>query len=202
MSTTFTALLPDGTTATRTSKTHTYTFAVAIGPEPREKVAQRISKDVAAAAAHAAVFSGAVDYLAAGGRLVHEERLFGTKWILGPDLVGFRGGNERGNFGFSRDAAEKADVEAARPRLIEEYREQAAEQVSRHATQSQLLADTLAGPALVGDWRVAGWQSRADLAAKFAESARDGAFDADGCEVLVLEATAVVKPAKAQRSSK
>ena len=197
MSTTFTAVLPDGTAATRTSKTHTYAFAVAIGPEPREKVARRIAKDVDDAAKYATVFSGAVEYLVAGGRLVHEERLFGSKWILGPDLIGFRGGNERGNFGFSRDAAEKADVEAARPRLIEEYRDQAADQVAHHATQSQLLADTLAGPEFVGGWRVAGWQSRADLARKFAESARGGAFNADGCEVVVLEAVAVAKPVKA-----
>ena len=197
MSTTFTAALPDGTAATRTSKTHIYTFAVAIGPEPREKVASRISADVAAAAKYAAVFSGAVEYLVAGGRLVHDVRLFGSKWILGTDLVGFRGGNERGDFGFSVDAAEKADVEAARPRLIDEYREQAAEQVARHAAQSQLLTDTLAGPELIGNWRVAGWQSRADLARKFAESACGGAFGADGCDVVVLEAAAVVKPVKA-----
>jgi hypothetical protein len=187
MSTKHTVTLPDGSTATRTSTSRVYPFAVAVGPAPKAEVLARLTADVKLHEEYVASYVEVVDYLKAGGELEAEVSAYGATSIYAKDLKprGSRSHYEtqRGQrcIGHGNDTAETIATQ------FEVYIANAEASIEAHKAE---LIKVAKGPELVGKWRVSGWSSRPELASKERDRLA-GRYV--GREVIVVETTYVTK---------
>ena len=180
MTTIHTATLPDGQTATRTSLNRSYPFVIALGPEPRANVVDRLGEKLDRVEVATAHHKRILDYVAAGGELVAEPARQGEMFgkVRAPGLTGidpYRGLGWTGRDGAFIGMAGDTIAE----QVTAWFSGQAgAEDVAKIRTQ---IADTEAGPEWIGGWSAVTWASRPDLAEKAAAKYRG-----HGREVLIL----------------
>lgn len=195
MSTKHTVTLPDGTTATRTSKSRLYAHAIAVGPHEAEAYAAKVRAGIARTQARIAEMEAAIanpvlvlrsrgfSPSATKSYNTHDASLKGLSqksWHASADgevedRINWAGRGE-GAIMPARDYLVKSTQ-----REIDEY------QKPRLADQEKLLADIEAGTADLGGWYVASWSSRRDLAEKAANSTR-GYHEVIDRPVVVLDA--------------
>jgi hypothetical protein len=199
MSTKHSAILPDGTVATRKSENNVYPFLVAVGPAPKAEVIAGLHADIDYQSKLAARYTVAADYAEAGRSMKLRAARYTPKadegsWIateaearaeLGQDVELGRQYTYTGQITVSDIVVDGTEA-SARAAIVTTYRGYAAGCVERVANRKQAIADAEAGPDLVGSWRVSGWQSRSDLAAKQRDKMRRS-FPAR--EVVVITAT-------------
>lgn len=170
MSTKHTVTLPDGTTATRTSANRTYAAAVAVGPVTREHAAESTRDAIAQHERRVAKYAAVVTFLEEGGQLVARDLGYGvTKFYLPGEK------DRHENIYVPRGSV--TPEQGALP----EYREFMAGSQDAAKRCKAALAEILAGPDLIGNWYISGWNGTPALAAKAARQQ-----EGHGREVRVL----------------
>lgn len=187
MSTKHTVTLADGSVATRTSANRVYPYAVAVGPASKAEVIERLTKDVADNEGYLASYNEVIAYLVAGGELEVVEGYYGgaTTYAKGlkPNRSSSRDEVARGErrIGLTGDSVEA---------ILERYRKYARDTTSSIESLKTERLKVAKGPSRVGKWRVSGWSSRPELAAKERDRLA-GRYP--GREVVVVETAYVTK---------
>lgn len=174
----FTALLPDGTIAKRSSVSKTYLFAIATGPIPKASRIADNEAGIAQANGHVAGYRLVLDYLQADGELV-----LGTPGALFTQIhaPGLGKAGDRLSFLYLGETT----IDEARARMIADYTSHIENTTAQIAKLAASTKELQAGPELVGGWIVQSWSSRRDLAEKAAGSVRGWSKSA---EVRILPA--------------
>jgi hypothetical protein len=190
-----TAVTPDGKQHHRTSQNRQYPFAVAVGPVPVDEMIDRIEHTIAYEQSNVDRYDAVVAHLQSGAGLVERidpgrVRYFALKedfsiWVKRDVPEGVESWNS------SKYRATQEQQNAAIEQQIvayQGYADSSRESVARNEARIAELRES--GQEFVGEWHIAGWQSRADLSFKFANTVR-GYLTSKGCEVKVIEATFV-----------
>jgi hypothetical protein len=158
----------DGTVSTRKSQTRTYSHAVEVSPAPAAAYAANLNRKADSLAARAANLRAAADagvvHVRSRGFSTADPYISHDATLLGTDREISWHSNAAGQI--KDTLTDGSPIVNARDYLVAYARKQATVWDEQAAKTRQEAADVLAAGTPVGNYFVARWSSRADLAAK------------------------------------